>query len=164
MLLEARMDAQMQVPQALMQMQTAVRSGHLKQVCCQHPRCWFMVATTAMAPLHARPCCSRIATHEQAASIGQRSTVPLSIAATGLHIAAEPLSRGAESTVLAGNYAGRDVAIKRVRLTQSEDWQRFCRELQLLAGFRHPNVIQLLGACPSELALPSCCGCLGCVP
>lgn len=81
-----------------------------------------------------------------ACAIGLRAEVPLSLSAAELNMEAEPISRGAESTVYAGTYNGQRVAIKKLRLSTSSDLDRFRNELVLLSRLKHDNVVALVGA------------------
>ncbi|MEW5300300.1 MAG: hypothetical protein WDW36_003240 [Sanguina aurantia] len=56
------------------------------------------------------------------------------------------ISEGAESVVYLGRWGGQEVAIKKARIGTSADLERFRSELQLMAGFSHPNVLPLLAA------------------
>lgn len=57
------------------------------------------------------------------------------------------LACGAEASVLYGSHAGRDVAVKRFKIGQSDDLKRFRRELSILASLAgHPNIVPLVAA------------------
>ncbi|KAF8055592.1 SEC13B [Scenedesmus sp. PABB004] len=83
---------------------------------------------------------------QEAAAVGARAVVPLSVRLEDLSLLGE-LASGAEATVLAGQLGGADVAVKRFTLRHSDDLLRFRRELSILASLAgHPRVVPLLGA------------------
>lgn len=86
-----------------------------------------------------------------AETIGAAAALPLSIPKASLQQGAQ-LSEGAQATVYAARYtpAGAsspvDVAVKRPRIRESADLERFRAEVGLLATLRHPGLVTLLGA------------------
>lgn len=57
------------------------------------------------------------------------------------------LASGAEATVLYGSFGGQDVAVKRFKISQSDDLKRFRRELSILASLAgHPNIVPVVAA------------------
>lgn len=57
------------------------------------------------------------------------------------------LASGAEATVLYGSFCGQDVAVKRFKISQSDDLIRFRRELSILASLAgHPNIVPVVAA------------------
>jgi serine/threonine protein kinase len=57
------------------------------------------------------------------------------------------LASGAEATVLYGSFGGDDVAVKRFKISQSDDLKRFRRELSILARLAgHPHIVPVVAA------------------
>ncbi|GFR48621.1 hypothetical protein Agub_g10535, partial [Astrephomene gubernaculifera] len=83
---------------------------------------------------------------QEARGIGDRCVVPLSVTAMELGMSGK-LSEGSESTVYRGTWRGRQVAVKKVRISTSADLDRFRCEVALLAELGgHPAVLPLLAA------------------
>jgi serine/threonine protein phosphatase PrpC len=101
----------------------------------------------------------------EAAAIGARAPVPLSIPKAALRLG-RVLSEGAQAAVYeaeltsgsAPGCAPLAVAVKRARIRTAQDLVRFRREVALLAELRHPHVVRLLGA---RLLPPDYCMVLG---
>jgi serine/threonine protein kinase len=82
----------------------------------------------------------------QAAAIGATAIIPLSVQLDELSLLGE-LASGAEATVLYGSFCGQDVAVKRFKISQSDDLIRFRRELSILASLAgHPNIVPVVAA------------------
>jgi serine/threonine protein kinase len=62
-----------------------------------------------------------------------------------MHLGPE-LAQGAEGAVLLGQWQGRQVAVKRFKISQSDDLVRFRSELATLSQLQHPHVMPVLGA------------------
>lgn len=89
--------------------------------------------------------------------LGREASCPLSIPKHALRLSA-PISEGAQATVLAALYvppaedggAGTGppvpVAVKRPRIRESADLERFREEVALLAQLQHPGLVRLIGA------------------
>jgi serine/threonine protein kinase len=78
--------------------------------------------------------------------IGSTATIPLSVQLDELSLLGE-LASGAEATVLYGSFCGQDVAVKRFKISQSDDLIRFRRELSILASLAgHPNIVPVVAA------------------
>eukprot|EP00850_Spirogloea_muscicola_P023527 SM000364S13662 [mRNA] locus=s364:59070:63877:+ [translate_table: standard] len=56
------------------------------------------------------------------------------------------IGKGAESIVYQGTYAGCQVAIKRPKLTTSEDIDNLHKELKLISHLQHPHIATLVAA------------------
>ncbi|KAF9790630.1 kinase-like domain-containing protein [Thelephora terrestris] len=65
-----------------------------------------------------------------------------------------PLYSGGNSDVWKGEYCGRDVAVKVIRMYSNSDLRkvvgRFCKEVVLWRFLRHPNILPLLGVLMSD--------------
>lgn len=84
--------------------------------------------------------------HTQASAIGATAAVPLNVQLDELSLLGE-LASGAEATVLYGSFDGQDVAVKRFKISQSDDLKRFRRELSILASLEgHPNIVPVVAA------------------
>lgn len=57
-----------------------------------------------------------------------------------------PIARGAESVVYEAELDGRKVAVKKPRLSTSEELDKFHKELQLLCKLDHPGIARLIAA------------------
>eukprot|EP00803_Ostreobium_quekettii_P000296 evm.model.scf_158.8 EVM.evm.TU.scf_158.8 scf_158:94407-100607(-) len=75
---------------------------------------------------------------------GASSSIPLAVPAAEVRFDSK-LSSGAQGDVLAGDWAGTPVAVKRPRIRSSPDLDRFRNELAILASLSHPNVIRPIG-------------------
>ncbi|CAI5485915.1 unnamed protein product [Closterium sp. Naga37s-1] len=56
------------------------------------------------------------------------------------------IAKGPESSVYEGSYLEQPVALKKPRLSTSEDMDRFHKELKLLSSLKHPHIASLLAA------------------
>lgn len=84
--------------------------------------------------------------HAQAEALGcSASTIPLAISKSDLVFGGE-LASGAEAVVVQGRWGSHAVAIKRFRIAQADDLERFRSELSLMATLRHPHIMPVLGA------------------
>lgn len=84
--------------------------------------------------------------YTQASAIGATATIPLNVQLDELSLLGE-LASGAEATVLYGSFGGQDVAVKRFKISQSDDLKRFRRELSILASLAgHPNIVPVVAA------------------
>jgi len=92
----------------------------------------------------------------RAEALGRAAPVLLSIPKASLKLG-RTISEGAQAIVYeamlfsedghnGGNENSRLVAVKRVRIRQSEDLVRFRQEVDLLSRVQHPNVVRLIGA------------------
>lgn len=92
----------------------------------------------------------------EAERIGSEASFPLAIPKHALRLGV-PISEGAQAAVLAatllpehaGGAAGgapRPVAVKRPRIRESADLERFREEVSLLAALQHPGLVGLVGA------------------
>mmetsp|Transcript_32863 Transcript_32863/g.75150 ORF Transcript_32863/g.75150 Transcript_32863/m.75150 type:complete len:295 (-) Transcript_32863:105-989(-) len=66
----------------------------------------------------------------------------------------EAIDEGSTSQVLRGTYRGVSVAIKVFKLNvanmQRKKQEAMCRELAIMAGVDHPNVVKMLGVVPDQ--------------
>ncbi|KAG2386911.1 hypothetical protein C9374_001946 [Naegleria lovaniensis] len=61
----------------------------------------------------------------------------------------ERISEGASGVVFKGSFKGTDVAIKKMKITDTDDQEQeiFEKEVFLLKSLRHPNVLSFIGVC-----------------
>lgn len=92
--------------------------------------------------------------HAEARQIANAYRVPLGLNIADLRMGSK-IAEGAESTVYAGRFMDQDVAIKKYKISTSDDLVRYKRELAIMATLDHPNIIRLLGAraLPPDYAL-----------
>lgn len=73
--------------------------------------------------------------------------VPLAVPRSVLEFTRDRLlSEGAQSSVLQGSWKGMPVAIKRGTIRERQDLVRFRKEVCMLGGLSHENIVPLLGA------------------
>lgn len=81
--------------------------------------------------------------------------MPLGLTLAELNMA-ELIKSGTEGSVYRGTWHGQNVAVKKFKISTSDDLVRFRRELQLLSEVQHPNITQLLGRNASMQSVRSC--------
>jgi serine/threonine protein kinase len=64
----------------------------------------------------------------------------------------QQIGEGCFGTVFRGHCRGQEVAIKKLHVTEFEQevLEEFKKEVSILTHLRHPNIIQLLGACTTQ--------------
>eukprot|EP00004_Rigifila_ramosa_P023291 TRINITY_DN651_c0_g1_i2.p1 TRINITY_DN651_c0_g1~~TRINITY_DN651_c0_g1_i2.p1 ORF type:complete len:510 (-),score=97.18 TRINITY_DN651_c0_g1_i2:252-1748(-) len=66
----------------------------------------------------------------------------------------EPFGEGGASVVYSAFYQDEVVAVKVLKGQQSrDDLEKFQREVSLMCGLEHPNIVKLIGCCSEPLAL-----------
>eukprot|EP00161_Ancyromonas_sigmoides_P014949 TRINITY_DN3924_c0_g1_i1.p1 TRINITY_DN3924_c0_g1~~TRINITY_DN3924_c0_g1_i1.p1 ORF type:complete len:512 (-),score=236.69 TRINITY_DN3924_c0_g1_i1:32-1501(-) len=92
-------------------------------------------------------------------SVGSSASTAYSASARPLYRTLRPtdielgvkIGSGGFSKIYRGTWLGKDVAIKKLRGAMDEETARaFYKEMNLLSGLRHPNVLLLLGATEME--------------
>ena len=82
----------------------------------------------------------------QAAEVGNHLHTPLAVSLAELGMQTK-LTSGQQSTVSRGTWKGQPVAVKKARITTSNDLERFRSEIRLLATLgQHANIVPLLAA------------------
>jgi len=65
----------------------------------------------------------------------------------------EVIGQGSYGSVYKGKYRNQTVAVKKIKpgiFRARHELEKFCREIQILCGLNHPNVIGFVGACAKE--------------
>lgn len=76
---------------------------------------------------------------------GNQHDTPLAVATSDLITHGE-LGKGSESTIRAGIFSDKPVAIKKAIIRNTKDLERFRREVGMLSLLRHDNVVPLRAA------------------